>query len=127
MAQLVVPVTFEGPAGQATVRTLIDTGAEMSLISETVARKIGAPILGTVSIRGAGRALVKVARVGGISIPQAPRCRAGPSVVWVFGRGDVFPGTGIAAILGFDFMQKAKMEIAAFARTRAIRCLAGVS
>lgn len=122
MASLVVPVTFKGPKGQATIRTLIDTGAEMSLIPEAVATKIGAPIFGEVSVRGAGRAVVKVGRVSGIEIPGASLCKTGAMLVWIFPRGAVFPGTGIMAILGFDFMQKARMQIAAFAKTRAIRC-----
>jgi len=124
MASLVVPVTFKGPKGEETIRTLIDTGAEMSLISENVARKIGLPVLGTVSIRGAGRAMVQVTKVSAITLPGARSCRSGPMMAWIFGKGAVFPGTGIAAILGFDFMKKARMQIAAFTRTHAIRCVA---
>lgn len=125
MASLVVPVTFIGSHGKATIRTLVDTGAEMTLIPESVARKIGAAILGEVSVRGAGRAVVKVGRIEGIEIPGAMRCKAGPTLVWIFPLGQIFPGTGIQAILGFDFMQKAKMQIAAFSKTRAIRCNGG--
>lgn len=121
MASLIVPVKFSGPKGHTLARTLIDTGAEMSLISRSLAAKIGAPILGKVSVHGAGRATVDVARVTGIEVPGAKLCRAGPTLVWVFGAG-VNLGTGVDAILGYDFMQKARMEIAAFTRTRAIRC-----
>ena len=48
MASLVVPVTFTGPKGKATIPTLIDTGAEMSLIPQDVAKKIGTPVYGEV-------------------------------------------------------------------------------
>ncbi len=125
MAQLIAPATFFGPKGKATVKALIDTGAEMSLISAEVAKKIGAKIVGEVSVHGAGRAVVKVAKVQGISMPKAMRCKTGPTLVWVFGAGDVFPGTGLKAILGFDFMQKARMQVAAFTATKAIRCMKG--
>lgn len=121
MASLIVPVRFHGPRGGALARTLIDTGAEMSLISASIAKKIGAPILGKVSVHGAGRAEVDVARVSGIDVPGAQLCKTGPTLVWVFGSG-VNLGTGVEAILGYDFMQKARMEIAAFTRTRALRC-----
>jgi hypothetical protein len=123
MAQLVAPVTFFGAKGKATVKALIDTGAEMSLISADVAKKIGAKIIGEVSVHGAGRAVVKVAKVSGIAMPKAMSCKTGPSLVWVFGAGDVFPGTGLKAILGYDFMQKARMQVAAFTATKAIRCV----
>lgn len=124
MASLVVPVTFFGPKGDVTVKTLIDTGAEMSLVSGEVANKIGIPVVGEVSVRGAGRAVVKVARLKGIALPGARGCKIGPSMVWVFGKGAVFPGTGISAILGYDFMQKAKMQIAVFTKAGAIKCAA---
>ena len=122
MASLVIPVTFIGTKAKITLRTLIDTGAEMSLIPELAAYKIGAPVFGTVSIKGAGRAVVKVGRISGIDIPGASLCKSGPMMVWIFGRGNIHPGTGIHAILGYDFMQKARMEIAAFTRTHVIRC-----
>lgn len=122
MASLVVPVTFKGARGRMTLRTLIDTGAEMSLIPSEAAEKIGVPIFGSVSVKGAGRAVVEVGRVQSIEIPGAKLCKSGPMLVWIFGKGAIFPGTGIHAILGYDFMQKARMEIAAFSRTRAIRC-----
>lgn len=121
MASLIVPVIFKGPKGNAVANTLIDTGAEMSLISHAVATKIGSPILGQVSVHGAGRAVVDISRVTGIEIPGAKLCKVGPTLVWVFGSG-VNLGTGVEAILGYDFMQKARMEIAAFSRTRALRC-----
>ena len=122
MASLVVPVTFKGPRGSKTLRTLIDTGAEMSLIPEDAAKEIGIPIFGEISVKGAGRAVVEVGRVSGIHIPGAHLCKSGPMMVWVFGKGSIFPGTGIHAILGYDFMKKSRMEIAAFTRTRALRC-----
>lgn len=122
MASLIVPVTFRGARGSQTLRTLIDTGAEMSLIPQEAAEKIGVPIFGSVSVKGAGRAVVEIGRVTAIEIPGARLCKSGPMMVWVFGQGAIFPGTGIHAILGYDFMKKARMEIAAFSRTHAIRC-----
>jgi hypothetical protein len=122
MASLVVPVTFVGPRGRQTVATLIDTGAEMSLIPQEVAKKIGTPVFGEVSVKGAGRAVVLVGRVSSISVPGSRLCKSGPMMVWIFGKGNIFPGTGIKAILGYDFMQKARMEIATFTRTKALRC-----
>jgi hypothetical protein len=122
MASLVVPVTFRGLRGAKTLRTLIDTGAEMSLIPRAAAKEIGIPIFGEVSVKGAGRAVVEVGRVSGIHVPGARLCNTGPMMVWVFDKGAIFPGTGIHAILGYDFMKKARMEIAAFTRTRALRC-----
>jgi predicted aspartyl protease len=124
MAQLVVPVKFVGTKGSATVKTLIDTGAEMSLISGSVARTIGVPVFGNMTVRGAGRAQVEIGKVQGIQLPGISGCRTGPVVVWIFERGAVMPGTGLKAILGYDFMMKARMEIAAFTRTRQIRCVA---
>lgn len=122
MASLVVPVMFKGPRGSTVVPTLIDTGAELSLIPKDVAEKIGAPVYGEVSVKGAGKAMVTVGRVTGIEIPGSRICRVGPTVVWIFGRGAIFPGTGIKAILGYDFMRRSRMEIAAFTRTRVLRC-----
>ena len=122
MASLVVPVTFKGSRGSRTLRTLIDTGAEMSLIPADAAHAIGIPVLGEVSVKGAGRAVVEIGRVSSIEIPGARLCKSGPMMVWIFGKGSIFPGTGIHAILGYDFMKKARMEISAFSRTRAIRC-----
>jgi len=122
MASLVVPVTFSGPRGRKTLRTLIDTGAEMSLIPQETAKEIGVPIFGEVSVKGAGRAVVEVGRVSGIEVPGSSLCKSGPMMVWIFGKGAIFPGTGIHAILGYDFMKKARMESAAFTRTRALRC-----
>lgn len=125
MASLVVPVTFIGPKGGATIRTLVDTGAEMSVIPDAVAKRIGAPTYGKVSVRGAGRAIVKVGRVMGIEIPGTRLCSVGPSLVWVLPagkRGGMSIGGRIQAILGYDFMQKAKMSIAAFTRTRRLQC-----
>lgn len=122
MASLVVPVTFHGPKGKLTVRTLIDTGAEMSLISDDVAGKIGVPVFGQISVRGAGKAHVRIGKVSGIEVPGARLCRTGPSVVWIFGKKKVYPGTGIEAFLGYDFMKKTRMEIAVFATRKALRC-----
>lgn len=121
MAALVIPVSFQGPKGSLTVPTLVDTGAEMSLVSKTVSERLSLPILGNVSVHGAGRATVDVAKVKGISIPGADLCKVGPTVVFVFGaKTDI--GTGIHAILGYDFMQKARMRIDVFTKTGAIRC-----
>ena len=121
MASLVVQVAFSGPKGVLTVPTLVDTGAEMSLVSKAVADRLGLPILGNVSVHGAGRATVEVAKVRSIEIPGARMCKTGPTVVFIFGKGTDI-GTGIHAILGYDFMQKSKMRIDVFTKTGAIRC-----
>lgn len=123
MASLVIPVHFIGPRGKILLKTLIDTGAEMSLIPEVAARRMGVPIFGTVSIKGAGKALVKVGRVSGIEIPGAKLCHSGPMMVWVFGRGNIHPGTGIHAILGYDFMKKVNLQINLFKTQHVLKCM----
>ena len=42
-------------------------------------------------------------------------------MVFIFGAGTDI-GTGIHAILGYDFMQKSRMRIDVFTKTGAIRC-----
>lgn len=126
MAELVTPAVFKNGSKSVRVRALLDTGAEKTLLSSEYAQKIGIKKLYTFAMRGAGgRAVMSYGMVDSIEIPSTI-CQSGRMGVVVFDERAFPMGglTGLGAIIGLDFMKKARMEIAAFTRTRMVRCVA---
>jgi hypothetical protein len=122
--QIVVNAVFHNKGKSTKVRALLDTGAEVTALSMSRAKKIGVRFGGPVILRGAGgRATVRMGRIESVSIPGTG-CEVGPLDVILFDQRAFPLGglTGLQSIIGFDFMKKAKMQIAAFKRTRVAKC-----
>lgn len=124
MASLIVPAVFTNRKKSVRVRALLDTGAEMTLLSSMHAKKLGLKDLGPVGVRGAGgKASLRLAKVDAVNVPGT-RCNTGSIYVIVFDE-KAFPLgglTGLGSILGLDFMQLVKMKILAFKESSIIQC-----
>jgi len=124
MATLLVPVIIKKGSKSSRLRGFLDTGAELTMISSTHAQKLGLPKKGKGYMVGAGgRFTFWGAKVSDIQIPGT-RCSSGPMMVAVYDERAFPMGglTGFSAIIGFDFMRKTRMNIAAAAKTGAVSC-----
>lgn len=124
MAQLAAWVVFKSGRKSVRTRALLDTGAEMTMLSSDQVKKLKLKRIGGGYIVGAGgQVTIGAVKVSSIEIPGT-RCSSGPMVVAVFDERAFPMGglTGLGAIVGLDFMVKTKMNIVAAAKTRMISC-----
>jgi len=124
MASLVITAVFEHDGKSTRVRSLLDTGAEMTLLSSVHSKKIGLKDLGAIGIRGAGgRASLRLSKIGSITVPGT-KCESGPMPLVIFDERAFPLGglTGLGAIIGLDYMQRVRMRIMAFKESSIIQC-----
>jgi len=124
LASIVVRAEFTQGRKKTTIRVLIDTGAEITIISADVAKKLGLKKDFSLLLRGAGgEAGIYMSKVGSAKI-IGTSCTVKGLMVGVYDERAFPMGalTGMSGILGLDFMQRAKMNIMAAARTGIISC-----
>jgi hypothetical protein len=125
MASIVLPAEFRVGKKKVRVQALLDTGAEVTMLSLAQGKKIGATRAGRIFIRGAGgHATVREGSVDSVEIPGTG-CRVSRMRIILFDK-KIFPAgglTGVSAIIGLDFMQRARMQIDTFSRTLVARCM----
>lgn len=124
MSQIVVKAIFAKGRKSVVVPVLVDTGAEVCIITSDYAKDLGLKKAFSGRLVGAGGGRdIYYARVSSIKIRDT-RCESGPIIVAVVNES-VFPLgglTGLGGILGLDFMKKTRMNIAAAAATGVVRC-----
>ena len=105
---VLVPVTIEGPGGEATGLFVVDTGATNTVVSARLAQRLGLPELRRLEVGTAGddvaaglHATVAV-RVGGVAYPRLPVVVADLDVLRV---------PAIEGLLGLDFLREAAFRL----------------
>lgn len=124
MANIVVRAEFTQGRRKTTIPALVDTGGEITIISADTAKILGLRKDFSLLLRGAGgEANLYMSRVASVRV-MGTSCMVKGLMVGVYDERAFPMGalTGMGGVLGLDFMKRARMNIAAAARTGIVNC-----
>ena len=97
---------FQGPLGHSFARLLVDTGAQFTLINESVANEIGVESDGARTVYG----VTGATRIGLASVPQVD-CIGLTRRSFRVGLHTLPPALGIDGLLGLDFLRDTRLTL----------------
>ncbi len=97
---------FQGPGGDSFARLLVDTGAQFTMVNESIANEIGLERTGARTVYGVSGAT----RIGLAEVPQLD-CIGLTRRSFRIGLHSLPPALGIDGLLGLDFFRDTRLTL----------------